>query len=89
MEAQHESGGIESGGGSQRLIWVISVRIGDFRESRVHLIHVFLTFTLNVTFLCKLRQIRDLRCALEFLNVVNSVSEDTFLRKLRSLSDSR
>jgi len=32
------------------------------------------SLSLNVTLLRKFRRIRDLRCALEFLNVANSVS---------------
>jgi len=73
-EAQkRETGSIRSGG-DLRVIWVVSGPESVIqRISGFHLNSRVLTFHLNVTFLCKFRRIRDLGCAQEFLNVVNSV----------------
>jgi len=71
---KRETGSIESEGDLRRWIWGYRSRIGDsenlgFFSPKFTSSH----FSLNVTFLCKLRRIRVLRCALEFLDVANSV----------------
>jgi len=58
------SGGGSGGIGAESVIQRISGFSPKFTSSH---------FSLNVTFLCKLRRIRVLRCALEFRNVANSV----------------
>jgi len=40
-------------------VWVVSARIGYFRESQVFIKFTGFSLSLNVTFLCKLRRIRD------------------------------
>jgi len=53
---EHETGSIESDGDPRRWIQGSQDQNGDFRNSQVHLIHVF-SLSANVTFLCKLRRI--------------------------------
>jgi len=75
---KHETGSIEPDGDLKGWIWVVSGPESGIQRISVSPKFMGFSLSLNVTFLCKLGRIHDLRCAWEFPNVANSVSGTPF-----------